>query len=73
MCECIKEIQERIKNDVHVRFSKKNKPVSHFHLKTTLGGRAVIDISISLENQYKCESSYMVAEFCPWCGVKYEN
>jgi len=71
-CDCIKNIELKIKPDVEKRFSKKNKPVKYFHLQTTLGGRPIVRIDISLSNQQKIEQSFIVCGFCPFCGNKYE-
>ena len=60
-----------MEENVISKFSKKNKPVKYFHIRTTLGGRPIVEIDISLENQQKIEHSFIVASNCPFCGEKY--
>ena len=71
MCECIRDITDKLQKQIIDKFSKPKKPVESFYIATTLNGVAVVDITIHLENQLKTERSYVVAEYCPWCGVKY--
>ena len=71
MCECIRDITDELQKQIIDKFSKPKKPVESFYMATTLNGAAVVGITINLENQIKTERSYVTAEYCPWCGVKY--
>jgi len=71
MCDCLEKLHQDLKPKIHEKFSKPNKPVESYSISQTMGGRAVVNVSINLENQMKSASSYLVAEYCPWCGQKY--
>ena len=73
MCNCIEKLHEDLKPKIQEKFSKPNKPVHYFAISQTIGGRAVIDVKIYLKEQVKSVSSFVIADFCPWCGVKYSK
>ena len=72
-CNCVEALQEKLHNKIHASFGKPNKPVQHFNIQTTMGGFAIVRIDIDLKNQMKLVQSFLVAEYCPWCGVKYKK
>jgi len=72
MCECIEKITKEIHDHIHANFAKPNKPVSHYHIRATMNGRAIVPISIDLAKQMKPVESFIAATFCPFCGMKYE-
>jgi hypothetical protein len=71
MCDCIKNLNEQLKPSIHEQFSKSNKAVQHFHIRATMSGKAIVNITINIAKQIKPVSTYIVADFCPWCGAKY--
>jgi hypothetical protein len=70
MCNCIEDINNKISDDIKSRFSRPKKPVKGFRLQTTLSGSPIVGIDIVIEGQYKLGSSFIVCDFCPWCGVR---
>lgn len=72
-CDCIERLHKNLHDEVHGRFAKPNKPVQHFHIRTTMSGKAIVNIYIDLAKQMKPVESFIVADFCPWCGKKYEE
>ena len=73
ICNCVEELTAKLHDEVHKRFSRPNKPVQHFNIQTTMGGFAIVRIDIDLKGQMKPVQSFVVADFCPWCGKKYER
>lgn len=72
MCECIEKLHEKLKPEIHGRFAKKNKDVMYFNIRTTMSGNAIVNMSIYLAKQMKPVESFILAAYCPWCGVKYD-
>ncbi len=67
MCECIPNLREKIKPEIQ----KKHPTMSSFSFHTTLNGRAIIECSINLSTQRKQKTTFVVAEYCPFCGTRY--
>lgn len=72
MCDCITKLTEKLKPAIHKQFSKPNKEVQHFHIRETMSGKAIVNISVDIAKQVKRAETFIVADYCPWCGQKYE-
>ena len=72
MCDCIEKLHAKLEPEIKERFSKPNKPVQYFNIRATMGGKAVVNIIIDLAKQMKPVESFIVADYCPWCGQKYD-
>lgn len=73
MCDCIEKLYGQLHDKIHSQFAKPNKPVQHFNIRKTMSGRAIVNINVALAKQMTPVETFIVADFCPWCGVKYEN
>lgn len=71
-CDCIENLHKQLHDKIHSNFAKPNKPVQYFNIRQTMSGRAIVNIIVDLAKQMKPVETFIVAEYCPWCGKKYE-
>ena len=71
-CDCLKEKHKLLKSKVDI-YAKQGKPVESFNLHFTITGKMIIGCTVRLKNQKKPIESYVVADYCPFCGLRYSH
>lgn len=80
MCECVKEIEAKVLENVRTT-PRHKKPVQGVSLKGVgfpiVEGKILMrtcnDIELTLEGQKKVERMSVFHTYCPFCGAKYES